>query len=421
MGKKKPAKEPAKVVATKVLRDAGESVTLMEPLVLSGGSRHRPTLTDLALTLASRSAGLRRSMPEGVVTALAGLVRSMNCYYSNLIEGHDTHPIDIERALKKDYSADPKQRTLQREAEAHVAVQQWIDDGGLRGRAVSLEGIREIHRRFCELLPPDLLVVEHPATQEQLRVVAGELRKHDVAVGAHVPVSAGAVPRFLARFEEVYGKLGPSDTVLAAAAAHHRLGWIHPFLDGNGRVVRLMSYATLLDTLETGGVWSIARGLARSVDAYKGHLAACDMTRRSDLDGRGHLSEEALADFTRFFLETCVDQVRFMEGLVQPERLRVRIKRWAAEEIAFGALHEKSAMLLDAILYRGEMPRGEVPSVLGVSDRTGNRVVAGLIDGGALTSRTPKAPLRMTFPAKLASYWMPGLFPEQRRRELPNG
>jgi Fic family protein len=396
-------------------RDAGESIGLMEPLVLSDSSRHRPALTDLALTLASRSAGLRRSLPEGIVTALAGLVRSMNCYYSNLIEGHDTHPVEIERALKKDYSADPRKRILQREAEAHIAVQQWIDGGGLEGRAVSVEGILEIHRRFCELLPADLLFVEHPSTKERLRVVPGELRRHDVAVGAHVPVSAGAVPRFLKRFEEAYGRLGPSETVLAAAAAHHRLAWIHPFLDGNGRVIRLMSYATLFHTLETGGVWSIARGLARTVDAYKGHLAACDTTRRSDLDGRGHLSEEALAEFTRFFLETCVDQVRFMEDLVQPQRLRARIGLWVAEEIALGALHDKSALLLDAILYRGEMPRGDVPGALGVSERTANRVVAGLTERGVLTSTSTKAPLRMTFPAKLASYWMPGLFPEQPR------
>ena len=68
----------------------------------------------------------------------------------------------------------------------------------------------------------------------------------------------------------------------AAAAAHHRLLWIHPFLDGNGRVARLMSHAMLLDTLESGGVWSIARGLARNVAAYKGHLAACDLPAAAD-------------------------------------------------------------------------------------------------------------------------------------------
>src|ERR1700730_17758784 len=138
--------------------DRGESVTLMQPLLVGEESKHRPALTDLAIDLAARSAGFRRSLPAGVLTALADLVRSMNCYYSNLIEGHDTHPIDIERALKNDYSQDPHKRHLQLEAKAHIAVQQWIDAGHLSGgRAINAQGICEIHRRFCELLPEDLL------------------------------------------------------------------------------------------------------------------------------------------------------------------------------------------------------------------------------------------------------------------------
>src|SRR5271154_5704283 len=147
--------------------DRGESATLMEPLVIPQGSRHRAELTDLSLELAARSAGFRRSLPEGVRTALADLVRSMNCYYSNLIEGHDTHPVDIERALKNDFSADPHKRDLQLEAKAHIAVQRWIDEGNLVGRAVTCGGLQDIHRRFCEMLPDDLLWVEDPDTHER--------------------------------------------------------------------------------------------------------------------------------------------------------------------------------------------------------------------------------------------------------------
>ena len=407
--------EVAKSEATEAKgQDRGENTGLMEPLVLSGGSKHRPALNDLAIELATASAGFCRSMPDGVVTALADLVRAMNCYYSNLIEGHDTHPVDIERALKKDYSADPEQRNLQLEAEAHVTVQKWIDEGGLKGRATTTDAILEIHRRFCELLPEELLIVEHPTTKEKLPVIPGELRQHDVEVGRHIPVSPGALPRFLTRFEEVYSKLGKSETILAAAASHHRLAWIHPFIDGNGRVIRLMSYATLLDTLDTGSIWSIARGLSRNVEDYKKHLANCDMERRNDLDGRGNLSEEALAEFTRFFLKTCLDQVKFMEELVQPQKLRARIKLWVDELIETGELHEKSGLVLDAILYRGELPRSDVVDLLGASTRTASRVVAGLIDHGVVASESSKAPLHITFPAKLASRWMPGLFPEHR-------
>jgi Fic family protein len=128
-----------------------------------------------------------------------------------------------------------------------------------------------------------------------VRVVPGELRRRDVKVGAHVAISAGALPRILNRFEEVYSHLKRTDSILGAATAHHRLLWIDPFLDGNGRVARLMSHAMLLEALDTGGVWSVARGLARHVEAYKRHLAGCDGPRRNDLDGRGNLSEEALA------------------------------------------------------------------------------------------------------------------------------
>ncbi|MGH9339781.1 MAG: Fic family protein [Acidobacteriota bacterium] len=394
-------------------RYRGESIGLMEPLLVGEGSRHRTQLTDLAVELAGRSAGFRRSLPQGVRAALANLVRAMNCYYSNLIEGHDTHPVDIERALKNDYSADPEKRNLQLEARAHITVQKWIDEGGLRGRATTMEGLCEIHRRFGELLPDELLWAQDLDTGERIRVVPGKLRDRDVRVGGHIPVSPGALPRFLERFESVYGRLGKTDTILAAAAAHHRLLWIHPFVDGNGRVARLMSYTMLLEALDTGGIWSVARGLARNESAYKSHLAACDRERRNDLDGRGHLSEEALAEFGRFFLRTCIDQVDFMDGLVQPERLRDRILIWTEEEIRAGTLPAKSGAVLEAVLYRGELPRGEIAGILGTSERQGRRVTAALIGKEVLVSESTRAPLRLTFPAKLASRWMPGLFPDR--------
>jgi Fic family protein len=394
-------------------RDLGESTARMEPLLIGETSRHRGTLTDLAVELAQKAAGFRRSLPESLSASLADLVRAMNCYYSNLIEGHDTHPVDIERALKDDYSEDPRKRDLQLEAKAHITVQKWIDVGGLKGRAVTTGGICEIHRRFGELLPEDLLWVEDLDGKERVRVVPGELRRRDVKVGVHVGISPGALPRFLKRFEEVYSHLSRTDSILGAAPAHHRLLWIHPFLDGNGRVARLMSHAMLLESLDTGGVWSVARGLARNVEAYKRRLADADGPRRNDLDGRGNLSEEALAEFARFFLSVCIDQVTFMESLVQPDRLRARIVLWAEEEVRIGTLPSKSTSILEAVLYRGELPRGEAAGVVGASGRHARRIVSALIERGVLTADSARAPLRLVFPASLASRWMPGLFPEK--------
>jgi Fic family protein len=404
---------PKKTAKPPTAPDDGESVTMLTPAVLSDESRHKAALTDLTIELAARSSGLRRSLPLGTLTALAELVRVMNCYYSNLIEGHNTHPIAIERALRKNYDADPKQRDLQQEAEAHVTVQRWIDDGGLAGKANTVEGIREIHRRFCGALPEDMLWADDPANGKRVPLVPGQLRTGYVKVGGHVAISPGAVPRFMARFEAAYAKLGKADATINAAAAHHRLLWIHPFLDGNGRVARLMSHAALLETLDTGALWSIARGLGRNAALYKQHLAACDLPRRNDLDGRGNLSEETLAAFTVFFLKVCLDQVDFMEKLMEPDGLRARIMSWADDESRRGALPSQTGRVLEAILFRGELPRGDVSALLQLTDRQSLRIVNALADRYVIASRSSRSPWRLMFPATLAHRWMPGLFPPE--------
>ncbi|MAY44142.1 MAG: cell filamentation protein Fic [Rhodobacteraceae bacterium] len=393
--------------------DDGETVGLFEPLMVSEGAPARAGLNDLALELAEKSAAFRSGLPSSVSEALADLVRAMNCYYSNLIEGHDTHPIDIERAMQGDYSADPSRRNLQLEAKAHVAVQKWIDEDGMAEPPTSPVSVIELHRRFCELLPPELLFVENPKTGERIPVGPGELRTRYVEVGRHVAISPGAVPRFLERMHKAYSLPGRIEPILAAACAHHRLLWVHPFLDGNGRVARLMSYAMLRKTLDTRGLWSVARGLARQEAAYKEHLASCDGPRRGDRDGRGTLSEAALASFADFFLRACIDQVEFMASLMRPDRLRDRILIWAEEEIRAGALPPKSDTVLKAVLYQGQIERGEVESILGTSDRTARRVTSALLEAGALSSTSTRAPLKLAFPAKYAGRWMPGLFPEK--------
>jgi Fic family protein len=262
-------------------------------------------------------------------------------------------------------------------------------------------------------LPEDLLWVEDPAGKDRVRVVPGEFRRQDVRVGGHIAISAGALPRFLERFERVYGNLGNADWIISTPVAHHRLLWMHSFMDGNGRVARLMSHAMLIGIVDTGAVWSVARALARNVQQYKTLLANCDLPRPNDLDGRGTLSEEALAEFTRFFLTVCIDQVTFMESLLQPDRLRTRILLWAEEETRLGRLPAKSGSILEAVLYRGELPRGDSASILGTGERQARRVVSALLDKQVLISDSSRASLRLAFPAALAERWMPGLFPEK--------
>ena len=157
--------------------------------------------------------------------------------------------------------------------------------------------------------------------------------------------------------------------------------------------------------VDSRALWRLIKGIS-------------DGPRGNDLDGRGNLSEEALAEFARFFLSVCIDQVTFMEGLVQPERLRARIILWAEEEVRLGALPPKSTSILEAVLYRGELPRGDAARVVGASERHARRIVSALIKRGVLTADSVRAPLRLVFPATLALRWMPGLFPEKPDEEI---
>lgn len=419
---KKPANELAKKPATKIakdqarsnLPDRGEAVTQMEPTLISESSKHRARLNELVFELTGAASSFRASLPEGMVEPLCDLVRSMNCYYSNRIEGHDTLPIEIEQALAEDYSHDKKRRDLQYEAKAHIATQRWIDEGALRGRWGTVAGVSETHCRFESALPADLLWVTNPKTGQREQVIPGETRTFDVRVGRHVPVSPGAIGRFMRRWEEVYSKLGKFDMVLQSAAVHHRLVWIHPFADGNGRVTRLISYAMLLEALNSGGIWSIARGLSRKEKDYKAHLAACDQSRRNDLDGRGNLSEEELAEFTVFFLEVCLDQVQFMTKLMQPSELRKRIMTWAKEEERLGGILPHSNRVLAHILTHRELERKDVAEVVGFDDRKARRVTALLHKRGIITASTHRAPFRiaLALPAAIAPSFMPGLYPK---------
>lgn len=125
------------------------------------------------------------------------------------------------------------------------------------------------------------------------------------------------------------------------------------------------------------------------------------------------LSEAALAQFAVFFLEVCLDQIVFMGVLVEPGRLRDRILLWTEEEMRGGRLPPKSDLVLEALLYRGTLPRGDVADLLSVCDRQARRVTSALIKAGVVTAPTTRAPLKLAFPATLAARRMPGLFPEK--------
>ncbi|TKB06649.1 Fic family protein [Desulforhopalus sp. IMCC35007] len=384
----------------------------MEPMLPPEGERK---LEDLAIDLATKASGLASLLPRAVRLEIGDLVRSMNCYYSNLIEGHDTHPRDIDRALiHADYSTDPEKRALQREAVAHIEVQRLIDHhDDLQVETTSLNYIIWLHREFCQRLPDELLWTQNPDTGERLHIVPGELRKSGVQVGRHIPPEAESLLSFLKRFSEVYDpkKLSRVRQIIALGAIHHRLLWIHPFYDGNGRVTRLMSHASLLRCGIGSSLWSVARGLARNVRDYKALLMAADAPRHGDLDGRGALSTLALTEFCEFFLTICIDQVDYMSSLLEPDDLLRRMRLHIEDEMGAGSLPKGSFPLLREALLAGEVQRGHAAEITGYGERMARMVVSDLLKKGYLKSKSTRSPLVLSFPLDAVERWFPKLYP----------
>ncbi len=395
-------------------RELYSNPAALEPLFPRDTARE---LKALSIELLRKSAQLSAALHPVTRDRVVELLRSMNSYYSNLIEGHNTHPLAIEKALRNDYASDPALRALQLESKAHIETQILVErrlEGAPDTNVCSPEFVNWIHKEFYERLPEAFRIVKTRSGGVD-QVIPGELRSCEVEVGRHVPPTFSSLPRFLARFAEAYrpDHLDPIQQIVAAAASHHRLAWIHPYLDGNGRVTRLFTHAYLIRAKVDGHrLWMVSRGLARRRDDYMAALAAADSSRRGDLDGRGNLSDEGLARFCRFFLGAAIDQVEFMAKLLDLDSMQDRIllvsKRWAMNTRS----SEEIPHLLRDIFLRGEITRGDATRILHKPERTARRIVSTLLDEGLVVSNAPGAPLRMGFPASLVGYYFPRLYPE---------
>ena len=389
-------------------------ISEMEPMMPTNSAGE---LDDLAIEVIRKSAGISAAVHPVTRRGIVELVRKMNSYYSNLIEGHNTHPVDIDRAMREDFSKDPAKRAKQLESKAHIEVQKSIeahiqDNPGTV--ITSKDFLCWIHKEFYERMPEEYLIVQRTNGKTE-KVIPGKTRELEVEVGRHLPPKSEYICGFMKRFEEVYDpqNLKGLSQVIAAAASHHRLAWIHPFVDGNGRVTRLMTHAYLKKAKIDGhGLWTVSRGFARNREEYLASLAGADQPRRGDMDGRGNLTQAGLFEFCRFFLKTAVDQIDFMAGLLDLDGMQKRIQAVVDRQVSFGELKPEAGHLLRDVFLRGEIARGEIPNIIGMPERSARRVVSSLLAKGYLVSDSEKGPVMLAFPASLVGYYFPRLYPE---------
>jgi Fic family protein len=391
-----------------------ETVGRIEPTSLEVVSA---PIADVVAELSAEATALGRALHPSTAASLAQLVRIMNAYYSNLIEGHNTRPHDIERALAGEFDKDEGRRNLQLEAAAHVTVQAEVDRLAASGELpepASAQFIHWLHLEFYRDAPPALLKVRSGDREFMMR--PGEWRSsptEDVVVGRHQPPSSARILDFMPYFEDRFrlDGMGKAARIIAVAIAHHRFNYIHPFSDGNGRVSRLMSHAMgHVAGIGAHGLWSVSRGLARGLEnpsEYKMMMDMADTPRESDFDGRGNLSQRALSEFVLWFLRICLDQVRFMAELFELSTLARRLRMTAERD---DRLRPEAGKLLEAAVTRGEIERGEASRITGLPERTARRILNDTIAEGLLASDTPKGPISVRFPPALAEALFPRLF-----------
>jgi len=383
-----------------------------------------------ATELLRASVKLSEAMHPVTRAAVAELVRPMNSYYSNLIEGHDTHPLDIDRALRSEYAKDQKNRDLQLEAVAHINVHRGLYDRWHSGRApvnpADPEFLKELHAAFYEHLPDTFRTVESRNGPPRT-LTPGAFRDGEVEVGRHIAPAHEKVPVFMDRFSAFYDPKAPANRsdlrrIIALAAAHHRLVWIHPFLDGNGRVVRLFSDACFLhEQLDAAGLWSISRGLARSRDTYREMLSAADAGRMGAHDGRGNLSNKTLVAFCAYFLRTAIDQVTFMHGSFQLDGVLRRLYAYVDHMAAEKRMHTSARYVLEAVFLRGTITRQDAERLTGTSHKTLKKITDRLVGLGLLKEEKQEGlPLlfHASYPLRSSPWVFPGLYPGSKEVEI---
>ena len=392
-----------------------QRTTSMEPLLPESKAEK---LAELSVDIFRKSGELKASLPSTVVRAeVAKLVREMNSYYSNLIEGHKTLPRDIERALQDEFSDQEDDKRNQKLSVAHInaenAMRERLDDEPDQD-VFGAELICWIHREFYSHIPKeDRFTTSLDGKRYPLE--PGVVRGYNVDVGRHTPPDHPFLGKFLDRFLSFYssGEIPATNQLVAIAAAHHRFAWIHPFGDGNGRVARLQSQAALIRAnLDGEGLWTLSRGLARAKPVYYQRLQIADQRRTNDLDGRGNLSDRALSDFCQFFLERILDQIEFMIGLISPFSLIDRIEsylRFTRVDLD-EKLREQLVRLLKALCMEGEIARGAVPEILGLKGTAARDVIRNALAENLVTTPSPKGALQIAFPNKVVEYYFPQLF-----------
>ncbi len=395
----------------------------------------RNELADKAATLTREASRLEGKVHPILAERLKKMVMFVSCYYANLIDNRQMHPFFVEQAFKGDYQDEPGKRDMQLLSRAHVKMQQMLeeaiqDNPGLN--VSSKDFLKWMHTAYYRRVPKKFRGYEMHYAGKKNEIGPGDLNEANMQTSEGKASSGHGLESPIDSFSSIFDSSDyhGSDAIIAAALSHYQFMQLQPFSAGNNQIARFYTHSWFIQFhSHSRGLWSFARGVARKKDEYFNFFPAKNATmrstghdeNRSESSGSkrsytGQVSDNVLATFCDFFLTICLEQIRFMDRLLEPDHLLARIHKYislrSVEMDGLPVLRDEVRFVLEAVVLRGSVARGEIARISGLGERTARAMTSSLLNEGLLESDNHKAPVRLGIPTHVIGWWFPKLYPE---------
>ena len=305
---------------------------------------------------------IQADTPQPVFRELKEVFHLLESLASARIEGNNTTLADyVETKVGASGLGDPPSEKVDgfREIANIERAMQHIEEVVEPGAPVSEHLIRSLHH-----MAVDGLTREGDRTPGAYRSSAVTIAKSD-----HRPPDAVQVPSYMEELVRFVNQAdAPKYDLMKVALAHHRFAWVHPFGNGNGRVVRLVTYAMLMKygfrvSADDGRLLNPAAVFCADRDRYCAMLALAD-------EG----TDKELEQWCTYVLTGVRDELRKVDRLADYRTLKTDVLMPAlayARTRQFVTAQEEA--VLSMAIHKGIVKAGDLTAAmpgLGLAQRT---------------------------------------------------
>lgn len=386
-----------------------------------------PVLQEKAEEIIALSGRFKNALHELTFKSVLELIVPMNIYYTNLIENIDTNPIDIHNAIvNSQQMTDNPFRNRISDSEILINLERQLLEAIIFEEETkeywSFSFIKNLHKQFFEKIPTEKRFVLS-VKEEPIQIEPGEYREMGAKIQRHIAPNPEDISSLMLHFQNIYdtGRFHSiAQRLMNIAAQHHRLLFIHPFMDGNGRTARLQTDVALFSEDLSNGLWMPSRGFARKLDVYREKLSQADQSKLNASDGKGALSQAKLNEFCEFFFDVCIDQMEFMSEKLKVSTLQENYESMLQYFVSRKAFPEEAILPLMHAFEFGKIKKHEFHRLYGKSDKPSKELGRKLVSLGFLKEdkKDVKKPYEIALPIHAALFLFPEMYPIQKEQEI---